>query len=61
VKYGVVQRPNNQTYVFGDLSVRGKDKFLEHLEQDPALCGKLLDLVKAAKAAGTKPTMESGE
>jgi recombination protein RecA len=52
VKYGVVKRPNNQTYVFGDLSVRGKDNFLAHLEQDPALCEKLLTLVKEAKASG---------
>lgn len=54
VKYGVVTRPNNQTYVFGDLSVRGKDNFLQHLEQDPALCDKLLALVKEAKASGAK-------
>lgn len=61
VKYGVVQRPNNQTYVFGDLSVRGRENFLAHLEQDPVLCEKLLDLVKVAKASGAKPAKESGE
>jgi len=61
VKYGVVKRPNNQTYVFGDLSVRGKDNFLAHLEQDPALCEKLLALVKEAKASGAKPAEASSE
>lgn len=54
VKYGVVKRPNNQTYVFGELSVRGKDNFLKQLEQDPALCDRLLSQVKEAKASGTK-------
>jgi recombination protein RecA len=54
VKYGVVKRPNNQTYVFGDLNVRGKDNFLKHLEQDPTLCQKLLELAMVAKASGEK-------
>jgi len=61
VKYGVVKRPNNQTYVFGDLNVRGKDNFLKYLEQDPALCDKLLVLVKEAKASGTKLTEATEE
>jgi recombination protein RecA len=61
VKYGIVKRPNNQTYVFEDLNVRGKDKFLEHLAQDPVLCEKLLVLVKEAKASGAKPTDASDQ
>jgi len=61
VKYGVVKRPNNQTYVFEDLNVRGKDKFLEHLGQDPALCERLLALVKEAKFSGAKPTNASDQ
>jgi recombination protein RecA len=61
VKYGIVKRPNNQTYVFEDLSVRGKDNFLKRLEQDPALCERLLSMVKDAKGSGAKPSEVSEE
>jgi len=61
VKYGIVTRPNNQTYVFEDLNVRGKDNFLAHLEQNQELCEKLLLLVKEAKASGKKAATTAEE
>jgi hypothetical protein len=75
VKYGIVQRPTNVTYTYGDQIVtkRGKDKFLESIESgqfesgeasyDPAeLHRKLLEEVRQAHAAAHgKPAAETEE
>lgn len=69
VKYGVVQRSSNVTYVYGDQTItkRGKDKFLESIKTgqfesgegsyDPAeLQQRLLEEIRQARAAGQKKT-----
>lgn len=48
VKYGVIVRPNNTSYVYGDYKWVGKENFYDGiLERD--LCEKLLSEIKVAK------------
>lgn len=74
VKYGVVTRPTNVTYAYGDqiITKRGKDKFLESIETgqfesgeasyDPAdLHRKLLEDVKQAYADRRKADSSAPE
>ena len=50
IKHNVVERPNNQSYVFkGEIIARGKDNFYEVVEQDNKLQETLLNLVKEVK------------
>lgn len=62
--YGIIARPNNQTYEFGDKSWRGKEAMLSALEQDPVLCEAVLtelrsrDMSNTLKAAA-QPVEES--
>lgn len=50
--YDVVQRPNNQTWVYGEHQVRGKDNFFALLEEQPALMDEIIAKVKEAKDSG---------
>ena len=42
VNCGVIERPNNLTYMFGDKKWAGKPAFLEALKNDPALCDAIV-------------------
>lgn len=42
VKIGVVARPNNVTYIFDDLKVKGYDNFAEEIKKDQKALNKLI-------------------
>lgn len=52
VGYGVISRPNNVKWVYGEHEVVGKDKFFELLENDEELRNQVLIEVKEVKASG---------
>jgi len=54
ITYGVVERPNNRTYVYGDNKWTSRDSFFDALEIKE-LADKLLLEVKSAKEKGIKP------
>lgn len=51
IKYGVVERPNNRTYVYGGNKWVGKDNFASTL-QDEKTAKEVLEAVKEAKLKG---------
>jgi len=56
IKYGVIERPSNVSYVFeGETLAKGRDNLYEVVEKDEALQEKLLAGVKEAKAAKRRP------
>jgi recombination protein RecA len=56
VKYGVVDRPNNRTYVYKDDKWTSKEQFHTAL-LNPALTDIILEDVKKAKANGVRPAV----
>jgi RecA/RadA recombinase len=50
--YGVVQRPNNVMWEYGDLKAKGKDNFAALIESDPKLIECLTADIRAAKERG---------
>ena len=52
--YGIIDRPNNQTWVYGEVSVRGKDAFFAKLDNDPELRNEILTKIKQAKEGGAE-------
>ena len=54
VTIGVVERPNNKTYIYKNLKVGGYDNFMSALKEDKAL---LEDLVKTTQDKMTKGTV----
>jgi len=59
IMYGVVERPNNRTYVFGDKKWTSRDDFFVGLE-DEKLADVLLAEVRSAKEKGVKPSRDDG-
>lgn len=53
IMYGIVERPNNRTYIYGDNKWTSRDNFFEALE-DENLNIKLLAEIKEAKMKGIK-------
>jgi hypothetical protein len=51
IKYGVVTRPNNRTYVYGDEKYVGRDNFFDAI-RDKKLGPDMLAQVKKAKESG---------
>ncbi len=49
-KYGIIERPNNTTWKYGDLMARGADNFYKLLDDSEAIRIKLLAQIKEAKA-----------
>ena len=59
VAFGVVQHPTPQSsWVYGEHSVKGKEKFGQLLESDPKLFKEVFDKVKANKDAGVEGVLE---
>lgn len=56
--YGVVQRPNNLVWVYGDKTIKGKDNFFQLLEDDAALRTEILAKAKEAHKSGVDGRME---
>lgn len=54
VKYGVVQRPNNRTYVYGDEKWTSKEQYHTALMND-GLAAAILDDIRRGKAQGVRP------
>lgn len=54
VKYGVVERPNNRTYTYGEEKWVSKDSFYDAL-LDEKLASKIFKDVVASKEAGVEP------
>ena len=52
--YNIIERPNNTTWVYGDLSVRGKDAFFNKLDEDIDLRNEILIKIKQAKESGVE-------
>lgn len=52
-KIGVVERPNNQTYVFKELKERGYDNFMAKLRADKALFDDLVETTMSKMKSGT--------
>ena len=47
---GVVERPNNSAYVFKELKVTGRDKFIETIKADPDMLADLIDQTRKSLA-----------
>ena len=54
--YGVVQRPNNISWVYKDQTFKGKEAFFTFLEENESIRTELLDAIKIAKANKIKRT-----
>jgi len=50
IKYGVVERPNNRTYVYGDQKYVGKDNFFEAIKKNNLAADILSEVVKAKES-----------
>lgn len=57
----VIERPNNQTYAFGDKEWRGKDAFLNALEKDLGLQAAIVKELKARDIAGLYSSIDDEE
>lgn len=49
---GVITKPNQQTYAFGELNWRGKGAILKYLADDKTLCDQIMAEVRKADAEG---------
>jgi len=61
---GVIQRPNNKTYIVGSEKLTGKDKVAEYLETNPKAVKELESQIIAAMREGVKtapPADEKGD
>lgn len=58
--YGIVSRPNNVTWEYGDIKGKGKDNFAALLEADEAIMTRLMADVKAAKERGSDRPADFG-
>lgn len=56
---GVVERPTNQTYTFGELSWKGADNLKEAIKNDTKLAADLMVKIREALAAKISDAVES--
>jgi hypothetical protein len=61
VKYGVVKRPNNRIYMYGDDRIDGKDTYYETVLNNTWNQQELLEKVKEAKSQGMSETVVEQE
>lgn len=59
--YGVIERPNLQSWKYEDKTIRGKDNFFALLDGDKALRVEILDKIKALKDSGVEVKLELSE
>lgn len=59
IKYGVVKRPNNRTYIYGENKWISRDSFFGAIDDD--LMFELIDKVKEAKRRGVSLSEEDRE
>jgi recombination protein RecA len=60
IRYGAVERPNNKTYVYGDLRWNSKEAFYEALN-DEILFANMFAKIREAKATGVSPCPAQNE
>ena len=60
IKYGIVGRPNNRTYIFGKDKWTSRDSFFEALESG-TIVHDLLEKIKNAKESGIKPAKKESD
>lgn len=60
-KYGVVKRPNNRTYLYGDEKVVGKEAYYNAVLEGTLPQEELLEKIKEAKNEGVEVPAESEE
>jgi RecA/RadA recombinase len=58
--YDIVKRPNNVSWEYGEMKVKGKDNFAAALEADEPLMAKLMGEIRAAKELGSERPADFG-
>jgi RecA/RadA recombinase len=61
VNRGIVQRPNNRTYVFHDRQWVGKESFIQALSQDEDLCREIIKELRADDIKGVSRQISTEE
>ena len=60
-RYGVIERPNNKTWVLDGVKYNGKDDIATAIKNDPALMQSLLERSKEAKKNYNGPVATNDE